>query len=109
MAGQGYVVLYPNPRGSTSYGQEFGNIIQYHYPGDDYRDLMIGVDELLKRGYIDARKLAVTGGSGGGVLTDRTITHTDLFAAAAAQGDTSNSASWRHTADFHLFQPPWRQ
>src|SRR5204863_153747 len=49
MAAKGYVVLYPNPRGSTSYGQEFGNIIQYHYPGDDYRDLMIGVDELLKR------------------------------------------------------------
>ncbi|PYJ35780.1 MAG: hypothetical protein DME79_01335, partial [Verrucomicrobia bacterium] len=36
MAAKGYVVLYPNPRGSTSYGQEFGNIIQYRYPGDDY-------------------------------------------------------------------------
>ena len=53
MAAKGYVVLYPNPRGSTSYGQDFGNIIQYHYPGDDYRDLMAGVDEMLKRGYID--------------------------------------------------------
>jgi dipeptidyl aminopeptidase/acylaminoacyl peptidase len=49
MAARGYVILYLNPRGSTSYGQDFGNIIQYHYPGDDYRDLMIGVDELLKR------------------------------------------------------------
>ncbi|PYI62746.1 MAG: hypothetical protein DMC60_01870, partial [Verrucomicrobia bacterium] len=39
MAAKGYVVLYPNPRGSTSYGQEFGNIIQYRYPGDDYKDL----------------------------------------------------------------------
>ena len=48
MAAKGYVVLYPNPRGSTSYGQEFGNIIQYHYPGDDYKDLMAGVDEVLK-------------------------------------------------------------
>jgi dipeptidyl aminopeptidase/acylaminoacyl peptidase len=53
MAARGYVVLYVNPRGSTSYGQEFGNIIQYHYPGDDYRDLMVGVDELLKRGYVE--------------------------------------------------------
>jgi dipeptidyl aminopeptidase/acylaminoacyl peptidase len=46
MAAKGYVELYTNPRGSTSYGQEFGNTIQYHYPGDDYKDLMAGVDEL---------------------------------------------------------------
>ncbi len=107
MAARGYVVLYVNPRGSTSYGQDFGNIIQYHYPGDDYRDLMIGVDEMLKRGYIDPKKLAVTGGSGGGVLTDWTITHTDRFAAAVSQRDISNWASWWYTADFTLFQPTW--
>ena len=107
MAAKGYVVLYVNPRGSTSYGQEFGNIIQYRYPGDDYRDLMIGVDELLKRGYIDQKKLGVTGGSGGGVLTDWTITHTDRFSAAVSQRDISNWASWWYTADFTLFQPNW--
>jgi dipeptidyl aminopeptidase/acylaminoacyl peptidase len=107
MAAKGYVVLYVNPRGSTSYGQEFGNIIQYHYPGDDYRDLMVGVDELLKRGYVDEHKLAVTGGSGGGVLTDWTITHTGRFAAAVSQRDISNWASWWYTADFTLFQPNW--
>jgi len=107
MAAKGYVVLYLNPRGSTSYGQDFGNVIQYHYPGDDYRDLMAGVDELLKRGYIDPKKLAVTGGSGGGVLTDWTITHTDRFAAAVSQRDISNWASWWYTADFTLFQPRW--
>src|SRR3984893_14674524 len=107
MAARGYVVLYVNPRGSTSYGQDFGNIIQYHYPGDDYRDLIIGVDELLKRGYIDPKKLAVTGGSGGGVLTNWTITHTDRFAAAVSQRDISNWASWWYTADFTLFQPNW--
>jgi dipeptidyl aminopeptidase/acylaminoacyl peptidase len=107
MAAKGYVVLYVNPRGSTSYGQEFGNVIQYHYPGDDYRDLMVGVDELLKRGYVDPKKLGVTGGSGGGVLTDWTITHTDRFAAAVSQRDISNWASWWYTADFTLFQPNW--
>ena len=107
MAAKGYVVFYPNPRGSTSYGQEFGNIIQYHYPGDDYKDLMAGVDEILKRGYIDPRKLGVTGGSGGGVLTNWTITHTDRFAAAVSQRDISNWASWWYTADFTLFQPNW--
>ncbi len=107
MAAKGYVVLYVNPRGSTSYGQDFGNIIQYRYPGDDYRDLMIGVDELLKRGYIDPRKLAVTGGSGGGVLTNWVVTHTDRFAAAVSQRDISNWASWWYTADFTLFHPTW--
>jgi dipeptidyl aminopeptidase/acylaminoacyl peptidase len=107
MAAKGYVVLYVNPRGSTSYGQEFGNVIQYHYPGDDYRDLMAGVDEVLKRGYIDEKKLGVTGGSGGGVLTDWTITQTNRFAAAVSQRDISNWASWWYTADFTLFQPNW--
>jgi dipeptidyl aminopeptidase/acylaminoacyl peptidase len=107
MAAKGYVVFYPNPRGSTSYGQDFGNIIQYHYPGDDFKDLMAGVDEILKRGYVDSKKLCVTGGSGGGVLTDWTITHTDRFAAAASQRDISNWASWWYTADFTLFQPNW--
>jgi dipeptidyl aminopeptidase/acylaminoacyl peptidase len=107
MAAKGYVVLYPNPRGSTSYGQEFGNIIQYHYPGDDYKDLMAGVDDLIKRGYIDEKKLGVTGGSGGGLLTDWTIGQTTRFAAAVSQRDIANWADWWYTADFTLFQPTW--
>jgi dipeptidyl aminopeptidase/acylaminoacyl peptidase len=107
MAAKGYVVLYINPRGSTSYGQDFGNIIQYHYPGDDYRDLMAGVDEVLKRGYVDPKKLGVTGGSGGGVLTNWAVTQTDRFAAAVSQRDISDWASWWYTADFTLFQPNW--
>ena len=107
MAAKGYVVLYPNPRGSTSYGQEFGNIIQYHYPGDDYKDLMAGVDELLKRGYIDDKRLGVTGGSGGGLLTNWTITQTTRFAAAVSQRDISDWADWWYTADFTLFQESW--
>ncbi len=107
MAAKGYVVLYPNPRGSTSYGEAFGNIIQYHYPGDDYRDLMIGVDDMLKRGYIDPKKLGVTGGSGGGVLTDWIVGHTERFAAAVAQRDIANWADWWYTADFAQFEPVW--
>ncbi len=107
MAAKGYVVLYPNPRGSTSYGQEFGNIIQYKYPGDDYKDLMVGVDEMLKRGYIDQNKLGVTGGSGGGLLTDWTVGHTHRFEAAVAQRDIADWANWWYTADFTLFQPNW--
>ncbi len=86
-------MLYPNPRGSTSYGQEFGNVIQYHYPGDDYKDLMAGVDELIKRGVVDPKRLGVTGGSGGGVLTNWTITQTDRFAAAVSQRSISDWAA----------------
>src|SRR5438067_436019 len=107
MAAKGYVVLYPNPRGSTTYGQDFGNIIQYHYPGDDYKDLMIGVDEMVKRGYIDEKKMGVTGGSGGGLLTDWTVGHTTRFAAAVAQRDIASWADWWYTADFTLFQATW--
>jgi dipeptidyl aminopeptidase/acylaminoacyl peptidase len=107
MAAKGYVVLYPNPRGSTSYGQEFGNIIQYNYPGDDHKDLMAGVDELIKRGYIDEKRLGITGGSGGGVLTNWAIGHTPRFAAAVSQRDISDWSSWWYSADFTQFQPFW--
>ena len=107
MAAKGYVVLYPNPRGSTSYGQDFGNIIQYHYPGDDYKDLMLGVDEVIKRGYVDSNKLGVTGGSGGGLLTDWTVGQTRRFHAAVSQRDISDWTSWWYTADFTLFQARW--
>ena len=107
MAAKGYVVLYTNPRGSTTYGQDFGNIIQFHYPGDDYKDLMIGVDEVLKRGYVDSTRMGVTGGSGGGVLTNWTITQTHRFAAAASQRSIADWAGWWYTADFTLFNPTW--
>jgi len=107
MAAKGYVVLYTNPRGSTSYGQDFGNIIQYNYPGDDYKDLMAGVDEVVKRGYIDTQKMGVTGGSGGGVLTNWTVGHTTKFAAAVSQRSIADWAGFWYTADFWLFQPTW--
>jgi len=107
MAAKGYVVLFTNPRGSTSYGQEFGNLIQYRYPGDDYKDLMAGVDELVKRGYVDPNRLGVTGGSGGGLLTNWTITQTQRFKAAVSQRDIADWYGFWFTADFTLFQPTW--
>jgi dipeptidyl aminopeptidase/acylaminoacyl peptidase len=107
MAARGYVVLYPNPRGSSAYGQEFGNVIQYHYPGDDYKDLMAGVDELVRRGYVDPKRLGVTGGSGGGILTNWTITQTGRFAAAVAQRSIADWTGFWYTADFTLFTPRW--
>ncbi|MBX6330413.1 MAG: S9 family peptidase [Gemmatimonadaceae bacterium] len=107
MAAKGYVVLYTNPRGSTSYGQEFGNIIQYRYPGDDYKDLMVAVDSLVRRGYVDEKRLGVTGGSGGGLLTNWTVTQTHRFAAAVSQRSVADWAAFWYSADFTLFRPSW--
>jgi acylaminoacyl-peptidase len=98
-AAHGYVVLYLNPRGSTGYGEEFGNIIHTHYPGDDYKDLMAGVDKMVEKGYIDPKKLCVTGGSGGGLLTAWTIGHTDRFAAAVSQYPVTDWITQAGTAD----------
>jgi dipeptidyl aminopeptidase/acylaminoacyl peptidase len=83
-AANGYAVLYTNPRGSTGYGQDFVNGIQYSYPGKDYDDLMAGVDAAVAKGFIDDRNLFVCGGSGGGVLTAWIVGHTDRFAAAVS-------------------------
>ncbi len=107
MAAKGYVVLYTNPRGSSNYGQDFGNIIQYNYPGDDYKDLMAGVDEVVKKGYVDEARMAVTGGSGGGLLTNWVVTRTTRFKAAVSQRDISDWSNFWYTADFTLFRPTW--
>ncbi len=106
-AAKGYVVVYPNPRGSTTYGQKFANVIQYNYPGDDFHDLMDAVDAVVKLGYIEPGKLGVTGGSGGGLLTDWTVTQTNRFKAAVAQRDITDWTNWWYTDDFTLFQPTW--
>ena len=107
MAAKGYVVLFTNPRGSSNYGQDFGNIIQFKYPGDDYKDLMAGVDELLKRGYVDEARMGVTGGSGGGLLTNWVVTQTPRFKAAVSQRDISDWTNFWYTSDFWLSNPTW--
>ena len=98
-ASAGYVVLYTNPRGSSSYGREFGNLIHHNYPGQDYDDLMSGVDEVIAKGYIDENQLYVTGGSGGGVLTSWIVGHTDRFRAAVVAKPVINWYSFVLNAD----------
>ncbi|MGX5913315.1 S9 family peptidase [Aliidiomarina sp. Khilg15.8] len=108
MAAQGYVVLYTNPRGSTSYGEDFANLIHHNYPSDDYQDLMDGVDVMLERGYINEDELFIMGGSGGGVLTSWSIGHTDRFAAAAVVNPVINWYSFALTADmYNYFSQYW--
>jgi dipeptidyl aminopeptidase/acylaminoacyl peptidase len=98
-ASAGYVVLYTNPRGSTSYGEEFGNLIHHDYPDHDYDDLMSGVDAVIAKGYVDPANLFVTGGSGGGVLTAWIVGHTDRFRAAVVAKPVINWYSFVLTSD----------
>ena len=102
-AAHDYVVVYVNPRGSTSYGEEFANLIHHAYPGDDFSDLNSGVDAVIAKGYIDPNNLFVTGGSGGGVLTCWTIAHTTRFRAAASLYPVINWYSWTLTSDLPAF------
>lgn len=111
-AAEGYVVLYTNPRGSSGYGSAFGNAIKNAYPGNDFDDLMKGVDEVIARGYIDERNLFVYGCSGGGLLTAWIVGHTDRFAAASSNCPVINWLSFVGTTDgaswYRNFKkPPW--
>lgn len=113
-AAAGYVVVYVNPRGSTSYGAEFANLIHHAYPGGDFDDLMSAVDYAIEEGYADEDRLFVTGGSGGGILTAWIVAHTDRFAAAVSAKPVINWYSMVLTADSAEFfrrywfaNPPW--
>jgi dipeptidyl aminopeptidase/acylaminoacyl peptidase len=106
-ASMGYVVLYTNPRGSTSYGEEFANLIHHAYPGDDFYDMDSGVDAVIAKGYIDSNNLFVTGGSGGGVLTCWTIEHTNRYRAAAPLYPVINWYSFALTSDIPFIIKYW--
>jgi dipeptidyl aminopeptidase/acylaminoacyl peptidase len=113
-AAAGYAVLYVNPRGSTSYGEDFANQIDKAYPGHDYDDLMSAVDAAIAKGFIDTSNLFVTGGSGGGVLTAWIVGKTDRFRAAATQKPVIDWASFALTSDganyYHKYwftKMPW--
>lgn len=103
MAAAGNVVLYTNPRGSTSYGEEFAQEIHHNYPSQDYDDLMDGVDAVIDKGFIDEDRLYVTGGSGGGVLTAWIVGHTDRFRAAVVAKPVINWYSFVLTADAYSY------
>jgi dipeptidyl aminopeptidase/acylaminoacyl peptidase len=102
-AAAGYVVVYANPRGSTSYGDKFANEIDRAYPGHDYDDLMSTVDAAIAEGSVDPARLFVTGGSGGGVLTSWIVGKTHRFKAAVAQKPVINWSSEVLTNDLY----PW--
>ena len=113
-AAEGYVTVWANPRGSTGYGEDFALAIDRAYPGNDYHDLMTVVDELVARKYVDDKRLFVTGGSGGGILTAWIVTKTNRFAAAASIKPVINWMTMALAADIGQYvrrhwirEDPW--
>jgi dipeptidyl aminopeptidase/acylaminoacyl peptidase len=113
LAARGYCVLFTNPRGSQGYGFRFGSAIRHDLAAPAHRDLMAAVDEIAGRDYIDQERLAVTGGSWGGYMTNWVITQTDRFRTAITQRCVSDLESDFGTSDFGydtewmLGGPPW--
>ena len=102
-AAAGYVVFYPNPRGSTSYGEEFANLLYNNYPGEDYNDVMDGVDHCIKMGIAHEDQLFVTGGSAGGIMSAWMIGKNNRFEAAVVAKPVMNWISKTLVADNYFY------
>ncbi|MBT8282122.1 MAG: S9 family peptidase [Muriicola sp.] len=98
-ASDGYIVFYPNARGSTSYGEEFGNLLYNNYPGQDYDDTMDGVNFCIEKGIAHEDQLFVTGGSAGGIMTAWIIGKNNRFEAAVVAKPVMNWISKTLVAD----------
>lgn len=104
-AAEGYVVFYANHRGSSSYGEEFGLLLENKYASPaDAADHMSGVDAMIAKGFIDEDNLFVTGGSAGGIATAYLVGLNDRFKAAAAAKPVINWLSKTLTADSYIYQ-----
>jgi len=97
-AGRGYLVFLPNVRGSIGWGSEFLRKNIRDWGGGDYKDLMTGLDDLIKKDLADKNRLFVWGGSYGGYMTNWIVTHTNRFRAAYSEVSISNLTSWWSTA-----------
>ncbi len=98
-AGQGWAVLYPNPRGSANYGEKFMRANLLDWGGGDYRDIMTGVDALVERGIADPDRLAVMGWSYGGYMTCWIVSQTTRFKAAMVGAGLTSLFSMYGTND----------
>jgi dipeptidyl aminopeptidase/acylaminoacyl peptidase len=93
LASRGYAVFYPNIRGSIGYGQKFIEMNRGDWGGGDFRDVMAGIDDLVKRGVADADRLGIGGWSYGGYMSEWAITQTTRFKAAVSGAGLSNLIS----------------
>jgi dipeptidyl aminopeptidase/acylaminoacyl peptidase len=93
LAGRGYAVLLPNPRGSTGCGPAFSNAIFDDVGGGELRDVIAGVEVMIERGLADPERLGIGGWSWGGYLTALAVTQTERFKAAVMGAGVSNLIS----------------
>ena len=103
-AGAGYAVIFCNPRGSQGYGESFTRAVRGDWGGGDYEDVMMTVDEAIRRfGFIDPDRLGVMGGSYGGFMTSWVVGHTDRFKAAVSERAVNNTYTLFGTSDIGSF------
>jgi dipeptidyl aminopeptidase/acylaminoacyl peptidase len=107
LAGKGYACLQPNYRGSTGYGDAFLRDMVGHYFQNAHLDVMTGVDDVIRRGIADPDQMVKMGWSGGGHMTNKIITFTDRFKAAAAGAGAANWISMYAESDIRFPRTPW--
>ncbi len=107
LASQGYFVLCPNPRGSYGMGEQYtqGNVKDFGY--GDFRDIVAGVDAVLKLAPVDEKRIGITGWSYGGYMTMWAVTQTRRFAAAVAGAGLSNWLSYYGENDIDGWMLPY--
>ena len=99
LAGQGYWMLFTNPRGSSGYGHGFTYATRGRWGMEDYDDLMKAVDVVIARGEVDTTRMAVMGGSYGGFMTNWVVGHTGRFRVAQTDRSIYNWYSWYGSSD----------
>lgn len=99
LAARGYGVLYCNPRGSRSYGEEFTAAVRQHFGEKDWEDLLCAADLAASWDWVDPERICIAGGSYGGYIANWAITHTDRFRAACTERSISNLVSFMGTSD----------
>ena len=107
LTGKGYVVLQPNYRGSTGYGDAFLRDMVGSYFNQSHLDVMTGVDYLIDEGIADPDKLIKMGWSAGGHMTNKIITHTDRFKAASSGAGAVNWIGMYAQSDVRLNRTAW--
>lgn len=106
IAGHGFVVFAPNPRGSTGFGQKFTDEISNDWGGKVYTDIMNGVDHVSTLGFVDAGRVGAAGGSYGGYMINWILGHTDRFKALISHDGVYNLTSM-YGATEELWFPEW--
>jgi dipeptidyl aminopeptidase/acylaminoacyl peptidase len=107
LAAKGYMVLKPNYRGSTGYGDPFLRDMVGHYFQNAHLDVMTGVDHLIAQGLVDGDRMVKMGWSGGGHMTNKIVTHTTRFKAASSGAGASNWVSMYAQSDTRTYRTPW--